>query len=321
MLDNDRCTKRACKSRAEQSIHAQCKKYSPRGNPKAAAEVRFSKASGSPRSTLYRIFQDDKPTFSAGMQCINSYMQRNTSMEIQKAFAISVMGTAMTEWGYNITEAAQLAADVVGYSAQVIRGWAYSHFTSFSQMIRITPENVTDEDIEAQLSSGRGVPSPHPQSLLFDEEFQLNAQSFIRSNACKKGEPNLTVVVFADWIHTTYGQNVCNETARSWLHNLGFSQLHHQKGVYFDGHDREDVVEYRNEFLTKLAELDKKIITCDGPALTLPEGDRPIIRVMQEESTYYSNCDQSFFWGDDQTNVLKQKSLESSIMVSDFVDE
>ena len=100
----------------------------------------------------------------------------------------------------------------------------------------------------------------------------------------------------------------------------GFSQLHHQKGVYFDGHDREDVVEYRNEFLTKLAELDKTI-TCDGPAPTLPEGDRPIIRVVHDESTYYSNCDQSFFWGDDQTNVLKQKSLGSSIMVSDFVDE
>ena len=125
MLDNDRCTKRACKSRAEQSIHAQCKKYSPRGNPKAA------EASGSPPSTLYRIFQDDKPTFSAGMGCINSYMQRNTSMEIQKAFPISVMGTAMTRVGM-----------------QHNRG---SCCTSHSRMgilvlqvIRITPENVTD---------------------------------------------------------------------------------------------------------------------------------------------------------------------------------
>lgn len=109
-------------------------------------------------------------------------------MEIQKAFAISVMGTAMTEWGCNITEAAQLAADV-GYSAQVIRGWAYSYFASFSQMIRITPENVTDEDIEAQLSSGRGFASPHPQSLLFDEEFQLNARSFTKAMHARRGSP------------------------------------------------------------------------------------------------------------------------------------
>ena len=28
--------------------------------------------------------------------------------------------------------------------------------------------------------------------------------------------------------------------------------------------------------------------------------------------------DQSYFWGDEHTNVLKQKSLGQSIMVSDF---
>ena len=41
---------------------------------------------------------------------------------------------------------------------------------------------------------------------------------------------------------------------------------------------------------------------------------------MHDESTYYANCDQSYFWGDEHTNVLKQKSLGQSIMVSDFVD-
>ena len=55
------------------------------------------------------------------------------------------------------------------------------------------------------------------------------------------------------------------ETARRWLLTLGFRQLHHQKGVYFDGHDRPDVAEHRKEFLSKLAELDKKTISCDGP--------------------------------------------------------
>ena len=42
---------------------------------------------------------------------------------------------------------------------------------------------------------------------------------------------------------------------------------------------------------------------------------------MHDESTYYANCDQTYFWGDDETNVIKQKSLSSSLMVSDFVDE
>lgn len=37
------------------------------------------------------------------------------------------------------------------------------------------------------------------------------------------------------------------ETALRWLYELGFSQVHHQKEVYFDGHDRADVA-YRNNF-------------------------------------------------------------------------
>ena len=314
------CCKRACKVRAEHKIHVQQAKCCPRGNPKAAAAARFTmKPDVPPTTTLYRMFHHDKATFSAGLDCITSYMRRNSSMEVQKAIAITLIGTAMLVWGHTITKAAELAADVVGYSSQVVRGWAFAYFTSLSGMFQITPENVTDDDIEAELSSGRG--RGLPSSLIFDESFQLDARSFVRSNACKKGEPNLTVADFTAWIERTYGQTVGRETARRWLLTLGFRQLHHQKGVYFDGHDRPDVAEHRKEFLSKLAELDKKTISCDGPPPQLPDGERPIIRVVHDESTYYANCDQTYFWGDDETNVIKQKSLGSSLMVSDFVDE
>ena len=111
-------------------------------------------------------------------------------------------------------------------------------------MFQITPENVTDDNIEAELSSSRG--RDVPSSLIFDENFQLDARSFVRSNACKKGEPNLTIADFTAWIERTYGHTVGRETARRWLIILGFGQLHHQKGVYFDGHNRPDVVEHRN---------------------------------------------------------------------------
>ena len=42
---------------------------------------------------------------------------------------------------------------------------------------------------------------------------------------------------------------------------------------------------------------------------------------MHDKCTYYANSDQSYFWGNDHTNVLQQKSLGASIMVSDFIDE
>jgi len=39
------------------------------------------------------------------------------------------------------------------------------------------------------------------------------------------------------------------ETARHWLHELGFEVLTAKKGCFVDGHEREDVVKSRSEFL------------------------------------------------------------------------
>ena len=157
----------------------------------------------------------------------------------------------MLVWGYNITKAAELSADIVGYSAHVVRGRAFAYFTSLSGMFQATSENATDDDIEAELYSGRG--RGLPSSLIFDENFQLDARFFVRINACKKRELYLTVADFAAWIQRTYGQTVGRETARRWLITLGFQQLHHQKGVYFDGHNQPDSVEYRKLLLQERA--------------------------------------------------------------------
>ena len=34
---------------------------------------------------------------------------------------------------------------------------------------------------------------------------------------------------------------------------------------------------------------------------------------------FHANCDQSYFWGDENTNIIRQKSLVAGIMVSDEV--
>ena len=39
------------------------------------------------------------------------------------------------------------------------------------------------------------------------------------------------------------------------------------------------------------------------------------------ESTFFANTDQDYYWGDDSITILKQKSLGQSIMVSDFIEE
>jgi len=42
---------------------------------------------------------------------------------------------------------------------------------------------------------------------------------------------------------------ISRETARQWLHKMGFYFKTYSKDVYYDGHEREDVIEYRKKFL------------------------------------------------------------------------
>ena len=45
------------------------------------------------------------------------------------------------------------------------------------------------------------------------------------------------------------GKTISERCARRWLHKLGYAVTDVKKGVYVDGHEREDVVEYRKQFL------------------------------------------------------------------------
>ena len=55
-------------------------------------------------------------------------------------------------------------------------------------------------------------------------------------------------------------------------------------------------------------------------ALQSSNGCRPIICILHDESTFYSNADQSFHWSDDVSQALKQKSLGQTLMASDFIE-
>ncbi len=74
--------------------------------------------------------------------------------------------------------------------------------------------------------------------------------------------------------------------------------MNHQKGVYFDGHERNDVVAYRKVFLGNLTELDRRYVYGDhSPILFLWE--LPLVPIHHDEYTFFANAVQYFYWGDD----------------------
>ena len=109
---------------------------------------------------------------------------------------------------------------------------------------------------------------------------------------------------------------VCASTASGWLHNMGFSYRQFSKGLYFDGHERDDVVKERTSYLETIELYRHRMYVSHSPAQN--PLCHPTIHVFHDESTFYANADQSFHWSDGTKQALKQKSLGQAIMVSDF---
>jgi hypothetical protein len=62
-------------------------------------------------------------------------------------------------------------------------------------------------------------------------------------------------------IQLKVGKGISLRTARQWLHHEGFRYMSHKKSLYFDGHERPDVVQYRQtEFLPTMAEYRRRLV-------------------------------------------------------------
>jgi len=104
-----------------------------------------------------------------------------------------------------------------------------------------------------------------------------------------------------------------------------------KKGIFVDGHEREDVVDYvlqqiptkngipgvpKPEYNAPTEEAKKALpADLDSPRIDLLENT---VMLFYDESTFQANEDQPTLWAEKGTSVMGPKS---KIMVSDFIDE
>ena len=118
-------------------------------------------------------------------------------------------------------------------------------------------------------------------------------------------------------------------TARTWLRRLGYKYKEVKKGIYKDGHERQDVVSYRqDQFLPALDALKPYMVKWELDASGrlimiypeyLPAGQRPIVLVTHDESTFDSNDGRKYTWMKEGEQPLRKKSRGKGLMVSEFI--
>lgn len=178
--------------------------------------------------------------------------------------------------------------------------------------------------------------------LWSSEDLNRKASRYVRENANVKGKPNLTTASFCRWINEDllpnaslppgFPRRVSVETARRWMHEMGFETLSVTKGMFFDGHERPDVVEQRKVFLEEMVTVGflhpdhaptpeaARCFPSQVPLASLETREKAVV-FFHDESIYHVNEGQQTVWGKEGEHVLRPKSKGAGIMVSDFISE
>ncbi len=165
-------------------------------------------------------------------------------------------------------------------------------------------------------------------------DLNKKASRFIWENANVKGQLNLTIAKFCEWVNEDllpnetlepgFPRKISVETARKWMHELGFEVVAKKKGTFVDGHERDDVVKYRKTFLRKMVALgflnagnaptEEAKAALPAKLHTPPPevADKTVI-LFHDETTFQANEDQSTLWAEKGTSVMRPKSKGSGI--------
>jgi hypothetical protein len=194
--------------------------------------------------------------------------------------------------GLSMMEASKLVADQ----------WHKGSGVHFAQRVRALARHYCT--FGRIIGEGRGGAcagsSAHGTSLLLNENVEAACRAWLTS--CKSG--TVTPVKFAQALDDTILPNLgitpltplVPRTAQRWLIRLGWQHSTVRKGVYKDGHDREDVVKYRDEkFLPEMKKLETRMATSgDDPTAplippTLQEGEKRLYTYFHDECCMHAN--------------------------------
>ena len=148
---------------------------------------------------------------------------------------------------YSKIDASNIVADAAGkgvYHARCIRSWAHEYV------------------VNHQIPYSRRGHHAKIWSFLWDEDILLQVKSYIREHKWDV-TPQMLMIQMNEIIFPGLGfapsPTIHLNTARNYLKELGYTYANVKKGMYIDGHEREDAISYRKIFLERMCSLEDRM--------------------------------------------------------------
>ena len=300
---------------------------------KKAREVRVKILQKSLLS-IEKLIASKRTEFDAGQNGLQAYRTRS----IQSCLHMVVNNHR------NLIDASERAAESQGFAAkwggrmvrQWVAHWIKTHELPKSERGRHTKvfSLLDDPEVATELRSYLRTNkwSMDPQKLsaftknkLLPDEAKKYLHRVVEKEMPASLKKYLEVELFPR-VQMKVGKGISVRTARRWLHKEGFRYTAHKKALYYDGHEREDVIEYRqNVFLPKMKEYTSRLVKYvvgdvkKEVEMQLAPGERKLVLVAHDEMTAQANDGKTMSWVWQGEQPLKKKGVGRGLHQSDVV--
>lgn len=164
-------------------------------------------------------------------------------------------------------------------------------------------------------------------SLLSDNDIKKEILDFIIKTAPAQRKLDLFLeYINNEVIPSSLGVpgTITKTTLAAYLEKWGYSYRENKKAIFFDGHEREDVVAYRNDWSQRMVQYMELSEFYEGDNMetvlepVIEQGKQKIVFVTHDESTFYANDGKNNLWLAEGETLIRKKGQGSSLMVSEF---
>ena len=136
------------------------------------------------------------------------------------------------------------------------------------------------------------------KSVIMDQDIRDQCLVALRQMPANARKPRTFMKALNEDILLQSNIAVGERTATRWMHLLGFSRTPNSKGIYYDGHERPDVVISRMQYLDAMLGYESRMrIYTDGSCKDMEIETNPLCTTQRE--VVILSHDESCFWAND----------------------